>query len=88
MLDKHDTVKLRIPWSMLGLADPSSRTALGEGTPAKLVKIPGINFTVTADGDSVEQHFDWTEWNYTKYEERLKAGTKALKDAVASTALT
>lgn len=88
VLDKHDTVKLRIPWSMLGLADPSSRTALGEGTPAKLVKIPGINFTVTADGDSVEQHFDWTEWNYTKYEERLKAGTKALKDAVASTALT
>ena len=25
----HDTVRLRLPWSMLGLADPSGRTALG-----------------------------------------------------------
>ncbi len=30
----HDTVHLRLPWSMLGMADPSSRTALGPGDPA------------------------------------------------------
>ncbi len=36
-----DRMKIRLPWSMLGMADPSSRTALGEGAPAELVRIPG-----------------------------------------------
>ena len=38
------TVRLRIPWSMLGFADPSSHLALGEGKPAERVTVDGIGF--------------------------------------------
>ncbi len=46
----HDTVRVRLPWSMLGLADPSSRLALGEGIPAALVTIPASASTSTSTG--------------------------------------
>ena len=46
----HDTVRLRVPWSMLGMADPSSRTALGPGDPAQGVKVPGIRLRFTVPG--------------------------------------
>jgi hypothetical protein len=77
----HDTVRIRIPWSMLGLADPSARLAQGEGTPAALVKIPGIGLDVTADGEA--QHLDlaWPTWNRVGYTTRPKAGISVLADA-------
>ena len=49
--EERRTVRLRIPWSMLGLADPSSRTALGEGVPAERVTIDGIDLPLDADGE-------------------------------------
>lgn len=75
------TVSLRIPWSMLGMADPSSRTALGEGDPAALVKIPGIGLHVDAGGPGVDLDFTWPTWNYTTYRPRLKAGAGVLREA-------
>jgi hypothetical protein len=75
------TVHLRIPWSMLGLADPSSRTALGPGTPARMAKIPGIALHYDADGQQTDLSFDWPTWNYTTYHERLKAGVGVLARA-------
>ena len=47
-------MRLRIPWSMLGMADPSARTALGEGIPAEMVTIDGIDLRFDADGDTEE----------------------------------
>jgi len=76
-------IKLRLPWSLLGLADPSSRTALGEGTPADLVQISGIRFTMTTGRTTVRSRFTWDKWNYTTYTERRKAGLGALTDAMA-----
>jgi hypothetical protein len=75
------TVRLRVPWSMLGLADPSSRTALGEGTPARGVTIDGIGLTLSAGGGQTTLHYTWPTWNYLGYHERLKAGSGVLARA-------
>ncbi|MEO5653013.1 MAG: hypothetical protein ABIN79_08800, partial [Marmoricola sp.] len=79
--DKHDTVRMRIPWSMLGLADPSSRSALGEGRPAPLVTIPGIVFDVTAQGSTERLDFTWPTWTRVSYVQRIKAGAIQLEKA-------
>jgi len=75
------TVRLRIPWSMLGLADPSGRTALGPGIPADLVRIEGIGLTFTGDrGKSATLDFTWPTWNHTTYRQRPKAGLDLVED--------
>lgn len=78
----HSTVRLRIPWSMLGLADPSSHLALGEGpAPAPLVKVPGMDLTFEQDGQQVRLPFHWPTWNYTTYHAREKAGLDTVEQA-------
>lgn len=79
--EARKTIHLRIPWSMLGLADPSSRTALGPGTPARTVAVPGMTLHYDADGARTTLRFDWPTWNYTRYHERLKAGIGTLEAA-------
>jgi hypothetical protein len=80
---RGDRIRVRLPWSMLGMADPSSRTALGEGKPAEFERIPGIGFTMTAGQTTLPVRFTWDRWNYATYAERPKAGIKKLLDAVA-----
>ena len=79
--DAHDTVRLRVPWSMLGMADPSTRRALGEGKPAPLVQIDAITFDVTAGGSTERLHLTWPTWTRVSYVQRLKAGTDRLESA-------
>ncbi|WP_114423683.1 hypothetical protein [Nocardioides houyundeii] len=78
---EHRTISLRIPWSMLGFADPSSRIALGEGEPAELVEVDGITFRFDADGARHEQVFTWPSWNRADYTERPKQGIEVLEQA-------
>lgn len=78
----RDSLRFTLPWSMLGMADPSSRTALGEGRPATLVRIRGITFTVVAGRDRATQKFTWPRWNYTTYTERRKDGLTRLTEAM------
>lgn len=75
-------INLTLPWSMLGLADPSSRTALGEGEPAEFITIPGIDFTFDIAGVQVGHQFTWATWNYTTYKERPKKNVSVLTDAM------
>ncbi|GAB3791746.1 hypothetical protein GCM10027601_37590 [Nocardioides ungokensis] len=79
--DAHRTLHLRLPWSMLGLADPSSRTALGAGNPAELVRVPGIGLTFDVDGATARMDYTWPTWNHVGYSERLKAGSGVLGEA-------
>ena len=79
--EEHDTVRMRIPWSMLGLADPSTRRALGEGKPAPLVEIDAITFDVTAGGSTERLDFTWPTWTRVSYNQRLKAGADQLESA-------
>ena len=80
--DAHDTIRLRIPWSMLGLADPSSKTALGEGKAARMQKIKAITFAFDADGATDQLRFEWPAWNYTGSKERLLAGIDQVQKAM------
>jgi hypothetical protein len=75
------TVRLRLPWALLGLADPSSRTALGAGIPAEAVTIEGLGLRFRADGLSVESSYRWPRWNHVGHTERPKAGQHVLRDA-------
>ncbi|HET8718724.1 MAG TPA: hypothetical protein VFM50_13325, partial [Nocardioidaceae bacterium] len=85
------TIRLRLPWAMLGLSDPSSRTALGEGTPASTLRIRGITLRLStavegADGAAEEPlrvTYSWPTWNSTGYTERLKRGADQLARAFA-----
>ncbi len=75
------TVQLRLPWPMLGLADPSGRTALGPGMPAELVPIDGIDLDFEAEGATEDVRFTWPEWNFTTYTARPKAGIEVVEKA-------
>jgi hypothetical protein len=79
--ESRRTVRLRVPWAMLGLADPSGRVALGEGTPAELVPIDGIDLRFDADGAHEPLRFTWPSWNFTTYTPRPKAGIAAVEQA-------
>jgi hypothetical protein len=82
-LDK-DTLRMRLPWPMVGLADPSSRTALGEGKPAEAVEVDGLGLVVSVDGTPVSLDWSWPTWNSIGYTERLKAGVDEVAAAFAS----
>jgi hypothetical protein len=75
------TVSLRIPWSMLGFADPSAHVALGEGVPAERVVVDGIHLDLDADGAAQTVDFRWDGWNSIGYRERQKAGLDVLANA-------
>ncbi len=77
----RDTIRMRIPWSMLGMADPSARTALGPGRPAEMVTIDGIGLTFDAVGEQARLDFVWPGWNHTTYQARQKAGIEVMEDA-------
>ena len=75
------TVRLRLPWALLGLADPSSRTALGPGIPAEPVSIDGLRLRFRAEGSTFDTSYSWPTWNHIGYTERPKAGQSILRDA-------
>lgn len=76
-----DVVRLRVPWPMLGLADPSSRTALGEGVPAAAVPVDGLGLTFDADGATTSMTYTWPTWNHVEHTERVKDGAEVLAEA-------
>ena len=79
--EPHHTLHLRLPWPMLGLADPSSRTALGPGRPALLVPIEGLGLTFETDRSRERLDYSWKPWNSIGYTERLVAGADLLGEA-------
>ena len=84
MLDRDgadDVDRLRVPWPMLGLADPSSRTALGEGIPAAAVPVDHLGLTFDADGATTSMTYTWPTWNHVEHTERLKDGAEVLAAA-------
>lgn len=74
-------MRLRLPWGMLGLADPSSRTALGPGKPARTEVVDGLALTLDADGSQLTMDYTWPAWNHVEHGERLKAGVEVLAEA-------
>jgi hypothetical protein len=80
---KGRTINLRLPWSMLSFADPSSHAALDivSGTGTRLVT-SGIQAVVVSNKVFFDVgNIGWDEWNSVEYSERLKNGTSFLSDA-------
>lgn len=78
---ERSTVRMRLPWALLGLADPSSRTALGIGIPAEPVKVDRLRLRFSTDGAALDTVYRWPTWNHAGYTERAKAGQHLLRDA-------
>jgi hypothetical protein len=83
-LDGGDLVA-RVPWAMLGYADPSThRVGVRRG---RAQVSPGVGVTVSASG--TDQHTGtatWVNWNRPYYTERLKQGAGQFRDAALDTA--
>jgi hypothetical protein len=80
-----DTIRLRLPWPLLGIGDPSTRTALGEGSPPAPYVVDGLGLTVTVGTSApVRTRFTWPTWDTPSdvgYTERLKAGVDEVAEA-------
>ena len=77
------TIDLRIPWSMLAIGDPSSKTAVvpQDGSP---VGVPVETIGMVVDTDSGVQtvgDFGWEGWQQAQWSERTKADADAVAQA-------
>ena len=84
-LDKTD-LTVRVPWSLLAFADPSSREV---GVP-RLGKLtfqtsPGVRVSFAASGtDQLVGQATWDIWTVPAYNERVKSGASQFRDAALS----
>jgi hypothetical protein len=82
------TIDLRLPWSLLGIADPSSHQALvpaGPGQGASTTTVDGIDVgVVTSRTKARLGRFTWPAWNTVRATERVKKGVQAWVDAVVA----
>jgi hypothetical protein len=81
-----DTLDIRVPWAMLGFADPSMHQV---GVPVKgtlATKVsPGVTVSLTASGtEQAIGQVTWENWNRPGYTERLKRGADQFRDAALS----
>jgi hypothetical protein len=86
-LDGDDLI-VRVPWAMLGYADPSAHEvavprAQSTGLATATAQIsPGVGVTVSASGtDQQTGEVTWVNWNRPYWTERLKAGAAQFRDA-------
>jgi hypothetical protein len=81
-LDADDLV-VRVPWALLGYADPSSHRVgvPHRGSLSEQVS-PGVGVVVSAAGtDQTTGEVTWVNWNRPYYTERLKQGAEQFRDA-------
>jgi hypothetical protein len=91
-VDGGDLV-VRVPWALLGFADPSSHevavpklTGRGHATPATQVT-PGITVSITAAGSAQSlNQLTWVNWTRPVYTERLKEGAEKFRNAALDAA--
>ena len=81
-----DLLELRLPWSMLTLGDPSSRTAVRPvGGLPEAAPVQAIGVLVDAGaGGRAEGRLTWEGWQQASATERLKPGVQPLVDTWAA----
>lgn len=82
------SLRLRLPWGLLAMADPSSKVALvPDGGRPTGVRIEEIGAVVgTGAGAKLERFpIRWEAWNQANASERLKAGVEAFAEALRET---
>ncbi|WP_210494916.1 hypothetical protein [Patulibacter sp. SYSU D01012] len=90
VMGSGNVLELRIPWAMLGYADPSSHRILEgrrNGTMAA-VRTGRVGITVQAGAAAPLRTagYDWEGWNRPTWHERRKAGWPAIRGAFATSA--
>jgi hypothetical protein len=88
-----DDLTVRVPWALLGYADPSSHEVavplpVRSGVAPLTTQIsPGVGVTVSAAGtDQQTGGVTWVNWNRTYFTERVKQGAQAFRDAAVDVA--
>jgi hypothetical protein len=83
-----DDVLVRVPWSLLGYADPSAhqvgvpRPRAGQMATLTTQVSPGVGVIVSAAGtDQQTGEVSWVNWNRPYWAERLKQGAARFRDA-------
>ncbi|MEO6627149.1 MAG: hypothetical protein ABIP03_01125 [Aquihabitans sp.] len=73
-----DEIHFRIPWSMLGIAEPFSRTGLRLGADGTISTFPieRVGLSVAVDGSAgvSSSTFTWDGWNTVTWRPRIKQG--------------
>jgi len=81
-----DDLVVRVPWGMLGYADPSKHMVGVPGKELGKQVSPGVGVIVSASGtDQPTGNVTWTNWNRVYYTERLKQGAGQFRDAALET---
>jgi hypothetical protein len=82
-----DDLVVRVPWAMLGYADPSKHmVGVPRGGRLTLQGSPGVAVSVASAGtDQNTGVVTWDNWNRVYYAERLKDGADKVRDAVLET---
>jgi hypothetical protein len=78
------TLTLRIPWGLLGIADPSSKQALVPASPGEptAVDVDVIGLTIAVGDRRIDTPgITWSPWQAPDHVERVKAGVQAYVDA-------
>jgi hypothetical protein len=83
---KDDVLRMRVPWSMLAIGDPSSHTGIQPVKgKAKAVNVRNIGLLVNAGaGGTARGVVAWDGWQKADYTERVKTGVQPLVDAWAA----
>jgi hypothetical protein len=86
-LDGDDLV-VRVPWALLGYADPSShRVGVPKGGTLTTEVSPGVGLVVSAAGtDQTAGEVTWVNWTRPYYTERLKRGARQFREAALEVA--
>jgi hypothetical protein len=88
-----DDLVVRVPWALLGFADPSSHAVAvpkpaGDGHATLATQTsPGITMSITAAGSAQQlTSMTWVNWTRPSYAERLKEGADKFRDAALDVA--
>ena len=77
----NEVIELRVPWALVGLADPSSRQALvvsNDGT-LSTTTTDRLGVTIAIGSGVIETSgYRWTDWTSVRWRERPKAGLEVL----------
>jgi hypothetical protein len=79
-------VALRLPWGLLGMADPSSRQALRVQTDGTISAVPidQIGLTYSGGGIATDTALRWEAWQTVRSNERPKDGVAVYSAAVGT----
>jgi len=79
-------VEIRLPWALLGFADPSSLTLYDEQPhgPTKTIDAGRIGIAVLSEGRALLETsgYAWDPWHCVSWHERRKADFDGLRDAM------